>query len=123
MEALESVEILLTKRAINEAVDALHRIGKFLSGWEYRDLVSRLGMLTAYNPHVDDDRSPLLIVNLPLEGPREEAVKVKEVAILKLGEVLAKHGFADSTLRVIENGLTYVASMHGLAITCAVTWC
>ena len=39
-------------------------------------------------------------MNSPLEGPREEAVKVKEIAILKLGEVLAKHGFADSTLRV-----------------------
>ena len=33
---------------------------------------------------------------------------MKEVAILKLGEVLAKHGFADSTLRVVENDSTLV---------------
>lgn len=36
-----------------------------------------------------------LLVNAPLDSQREEGVKVKEVAILKLGEVLAKHGFAD----------------------------
>ena len=31
---------------------------------------------------------------MPGDG-REEAVKVKELSILKLGSVLAKHGFAE----------------------------
>ena len=57
------------------------------------------------------------LVNSPLEGQREEAVKVKEVAILKLGEVLAKHGFADSTLRI---WLKIISVLHA-CITCVVT--
>ena len=38
-------------------------------------------------------------VEAPLEAEanKEEAVKVKELSLLKLGAVLAKHGFAEGT--------------------------
>ena len=45
MEALESVEILLTRHAINEAVDALHHIGNFVSTHESCDLFRQLFIL------------------------------------------------------------------------------
>ena len=37
----------------------------------------------------------LVLVQETIEGNKEEAVKLKEQAILKLGSVLAKNGFAE----------------------------
>lgn len=37
----------------------------------------------------------LLTVSAPNEDDKEEAIKLKEIAILKLGETLAKHQMAE----------------------------
>ena len=39
--------------------------------------------------------SHMSTVQAPLEGSKEEGTKVKELAILKLGQVLASNGFAE----------------------------
>lgn len=39
------------------------------------------------------------------ESEREEAVKAKELSILKLGEVLAKHGMAEGERLASGNGI------------------
>ena len=50
------------------------------------------------------------------EDGREEAVKVKELSILKLGSVLAKHGFAEGEhvahLRLTDSYSTGLRSTH-----------
>lgn len=89
-ERFALAEQLLFNKSINEAIDALKGIGKEISvsvvinckvkEREVRPLVTWSYVYT---------------VQAPLEGSKEEGTKVKELAILKLGQVLASNGFAE----------------------------
>lgn len=38
-----------------------------------------------------------------MEGNKEEVIKLKELAVLKLGATLAKHGMGNGTYKIVYN--------------------
>lgn len=92
-EQLEMAEQLLFKNSVNEALDVLNKISKKATSYKHknvRPLVSSFKyILQLLNMYF------LLTVSAPNEDDKEEAIKLKEIAILKLGETLAKHQMAE----------------------------
>ena len=83
MEDLERVEQLLFKDNINEAIDLLNAISTYTGSQTINSFICIF-----FPP-----------VNAPAKG--EEAIKVKELAITKLGQTQAKHEMAEGKSLII----------------------
>ena len=97
-------EALVDGRKVNEAVDLLNQLGK---PYQYHTILCTILFTHAREEsefylvhtvqHPTHTHTHSVDRQLEEEEGREEAVKVKEQAILLLGKTLAKHGFAEGT--------------------------
>lgn len=93
VDMLQRCEALVDGKKINEAVDLLNAIGKSAPPLGTGCWSSVLFIL--FNAHLASWLTDYTVEMKVTDEKKEEEIKTKEQAILLLGKVLAKHGFAE----------------------------